>query len=322
MNNKTGKILKSVGGFFHVETLDGMLLCTARGVFRLKGITPVAGDDVIVEIIDNSPVITDVSERKNYIVRPPLANIDAAIIVISTVEPAPNRLILDKLIAIFESKGIEPIPLFTKIDKKEDDELYRIYEKSGFKVFSISNESGEGVDKLHKFLLGTQDAFSADSLPDRLSDTVCDSPRKKTCVLVGNTGVGKSSTLNSLFPELTLETAEISKKLGRGKHTTRQVELYRLDSMSSPVYIADTPGFSTVEAAKYGKLASSDVGMCFREFIPFLDKCRFSGCRHTKEDGCAVIMAKERGDITESRFESYVRIYEEARTEEKNYKKR
>jgi len=293
MINTTGRIIKSVGGFFHVEAPDGVLLCTARGLFRLKKITPVAGDNVTVEIIENSPVITDILERKNYIVRPPLANIDAAIIVISTVEPAPNRLILDKLIAIFESKEIEPVPLFTKIDKKEEEELREIYYKAGFTVFSVSNESGEGIEELRAFLKG------------------------KTCALVGNTGVGKSSTLNSLFPELALETAEISKKLGRGKHTTRQVELYGIGENS---YIADTPGFSTVEAAKYGELASEDVALCFREFIPFLGKCKFGGCRHTKEDGCAVIAAKERGDINESRFDSYVRIFEDAWAEERNYK--
>jgi len=293
MNSLTGKIIKSVGGFFHVESPDGVLLCAARGLFRLKKITPVAGDNVTVEIIENSPVITDVLERKNYIVRPPLANIDAAIIVISTVEPAPNRLILDKLIAIFESKEIEPVPLFTKIDKKEQEELKEIYAKAGFTVFSVSNESGEGIEELRNFL------------------------NNKTCALIGNTGVGKSSTLNSLFPELALETAEISKKLGRGKHTTRQVELYKIGENS---YIADTPGFSTVEAAKYGELASEDVALCFREFIPFLGKCKFGGCRHIKEDGCAVIAAKERGEITKSRFDSYVRIFEDAWVEERNYK--
>ncbi|MDR2532849.1 MAG: ribosome small subunit-dependent GTPase A [Oscillospiraceae bacterium] len=293
MNSLNGKILKSVGGFFHVETSDGVLLCTARGLFRLKNITPVAGDNVIVDISESTPVITDVLNRKNYIVRPPLANLDAVIIVISTVEPTPNRLILDKLIAIFESKEIEPVPIFTKIDRKDEDELREIYVKAGFTVFSISNNDNSGIEELRTFLSG------------------------KTYALIGNTGVGKSSTLNSLFPELALETAEISRKLGRGKHTTRQVELYGLGENG---YIADTPGFSTVEAAKYGKLPSSDIGLYFREFIPFLADCKFAGCRHTGEEGCAVIKAKERGEITESRFCSYLRIYSDARKEEQNYK--
>jgi ribosome biogenesis GTPase len=292
-NSITGKIIKSIGGFFHVETSDGLLLCTARGLFRLKEITPVAGDNVVVEISEGTPIITDVLPRKNHIVRPPLANIDAAVIVISTVEPAPNRLILDKLIAIFESKDIEPVPLFTKIDKSTEEELHEIYQKAGFAVLSVSNESGEGIEKLRAFL------------------------KEKTCALIGNTGVGKSSTLNSLFPELALETAEISKKLGRGKHTTRQVALYRIDNNS---YIADTPGFSTVEAAKYGELPSCDVALCFREFLPFVEKCKFAGCRHIKEEGCAVIAALEGGIITQSRFDSYVRIYEDAWKEERNYK--
>lgn len=303
-NNITGKILKSVGGFFHVERslgahaddpAGGILLCTAKGLFRHKNITPCAGDNVIVEIKDGTPIITDVLPRKNHIVRPPLANLDAAVIVISTVEPAPNRLILDKLIAIFESKEIESIPLFTKTDRKEDTELIGIYKKAGFKIFSISNANGDGIEELRDFLQNS--GFTA--------------------ALIGNTGVGKSSTLNSLFPEFALETAEISRKLGRGKHTTRQVELYGLGDCG---YIADTPGFSTVEAAKYGKLASEDVALYFREFIPFLDKCKFKGCRHTKEEGCAVIAALKNGVITDSRFDSYVRIYEDAREEERSYK--
>lgn len=286
----TGKILKSVGGFFHTETPDGVVLCTARGLFRLQNISPCAGDNV--KITDN--VITDILPRKNYIVRPPLSNLDAAFIVISTVEPAPNRLILDKLIAIFESKEIEPVPLFTKIDKKSEAELSGIYKKAGFTVFSADNSSGEVTKELRGFL------------------------KNKTCAFIGNTGVGKSSTLNTLFPELTLQTAEISKKLGRGKHTTRQVELYKINQ---DTYIADTPGFSTVEAAKYyGKLDSYEIALNFREFAPYIEKCKFSGCRHIKEDGCAVLAAKARGEITESRFESYVKIYEDAYAEERNYK--
>jgi ribosome biogenesis GTPase len=300
MNSINGKIIKSVGGFFHVEKPagrsgdppDGVLLCTARGVFRLKEITPVAGDNVVVDLGGSTPVITDVLERKNHIVRPPLANLDAAIIVVSTVEPKPNRLILDKLIAIFESKEIEPVLLFTKIDKREEAELREIYVKAGFSVFSIDNTSGAGAEELRAFLMN------------------------KTCALIGNTGVGKSSTLNNLFPDLSLETAEISKKLGRGKHTTRQVELFRIAEDS---YIADTPGFSTVEAAKYGELISDNVALYFREFVRFLPQCRFAGCRHLKEEGCAVIKALEAGEISESRFGNYVKIYEDAWAEERNY---
>ncbi|MCL2698260.1 MAG: ribosome small subunit-dependent GTPase A [Oscillospiraceae bacterium] len=295
MSNITGKILKSVGGFFHVESLDGVLLCTARGVFRHKDITPVAGDNVVVDtgdICENTPVITDVLERKNHIIRPPLANLDAAIIVVSTVEPKPNRLILDKLIAIFESKEIEPVLLFTKTDKKEEEELRRIYEKAGFTVFSVNNTENTGTEAVRDFV------------------------QNKTCALIGNTGVGKSSTLNNLFPGFKLETAEISKKLGRGKHTTRQVELFGIDENS---YIADTPGFSTVEAAKYGELISENVALYFREFVQFLDKCRFAGCSHTKEEGCAVINAKESGKINAGRFENYVRIYKDAWAEERSY---
>jgi ribosome biogenesis GTPase len=293
MNNINGKILKSVGGLFHVRSADEVLLCTARGVLRLKEITPVAGDNVIVDTSESMPVITDVLERKNHIIRPPLSNLDAAVIVASTVEPKPNKLILDKLIAIFESKEIEPVLLFTKIDKREEAELREIYAEAGFSVFSVDNSSNTGTVELREFL------------------------KNKTCALIGNTGVGKSSTLNNLFPGFTLETAEISKKLGRGKHTTRQVELFEIGVDS---YIADTPGFSTVEAAKYGELLSDNVALCFREFVEFLDKCKFAGCRHIKEDGCAVLAAVEAGRISRSRFGSYVRIYEDAWAEERNYK--
>jgi ribosome biogenesis GTPase len=285
-------MLKSVGGVFHVETPDGVLLCTARGVFRLREITPVAGDNVVVDMSESAPVITDVLERKNYVVRPPLANLDAAVIVVSTVEPKPNKLILDKLIAIFESKEIEPVLLFTKTDKKEEAELREIYVKAGFTVFSVSNTENTGIEEMRGFL------------------------KNKTCALIGNTGVGKSSTLNNLFPGFTLKTAEISKKLGRGKHTTRQVELFGIDENS---YIADTPGFSTVEAAKYGELISDNIALYFREFVPFVEKCKFAGCRHVKEEGCAVIKARKAGEISESRFDSYLRIYEDAWAEERNY---
>jgi len=305
MNKTTGKIIKSVGGFFHTETSDGLLLCNARGVFRLQNITPVAGDNVVIDTTDSSPVITEILERKNHIVRPPLANLDAAVIVVSTVEPVPNKLILDKLIAIFENKDIEPVLLFTKIDKQEEAELRDIYRKAGFVTFAVSNTDNTGFDELREFLPG------------------------KTSAFIGNTGVGKSSTLNSLFPGLQLETAEISRKLGRGKHTTRVVELHRIPenpgeagiaAAGSAGYIADTPGFSTVEAAKYGELASDDVGLCFREFVPFLGTCKFGGCTHVKEAGCAVIAAKDDGKITQSRFDSYVRIYEEAYKNERTYK--
>ncbi|MCL1823982.1 MAG: ribosome small subunit-dependent GTPase A [Oscillospiraceae bacterium] len=303
LKKTTGKIIKSVGGLFHVETNNGVIPCTAKGLFRLKEIAPCAGDNVVIETDNNcEPVITEVLPRKNHIIRPPLANIDAAVIVISTVEPSPNRLILDKLIAIFENKSIEPVLLFTKTDKKEEKDLIKIYQKAGFTVFSVSNESGEGLDSLRMYL---QNGFDFNL----------------TYALIGNTGVGKSSTLNSLFPELALETAEISKKLGRGKHTTRQAELFKCtNTKTTGGYIADTPGFSTVEAARYGKLDSAEAASCFREFIPYIDKCKFTGCRHVKEEGCAVISAKEEGIISGSRFESYIRIYENARAEERNYK--
>lgn len=298
MNSINGKILKSIGGFYHVETPDGVLICKARGLFRLKGVSPVAGDIAKVHFNggeDAEPIITEIQERSNIIIRPPLANIDLAVIVSSTTEPPPNAFVLDKLIIIFENMGIEPCLVFTKTDKKMKQSFFDIYENAGFRVFTVDNTTGEGTDKLRKFLTG------------------------KTSALIGNSGVGKSSLLNRLLPELQLDTAEISKKLGRGKHTTRQVELFKYKNELGTGYIADTPGFSTVEAWRYGDLPSGKVAGCFREFRPFIGKCRYAGCRHIKEDGCEIITALNENKLSKSRYDSYTRIFEEARIKENTY---
>lgn len=274
-------IRKALSGFYYVHTEDGRVLeCRAKGVFRKEGITPLVGDQVEVE----NGVVSRILPRKNQILRPPAANIDRAVLVVSSAKPQPNTLILDKLIAVCESKGIEPVLVFTKTDLADSGELQEVYRKAGFRVFT----SGLGQMD-HSELLS--------ELSGRLS------------VFIGNSGVGKSTLMNELIPELDLATAHISDKLGRGKHTTRHVELYELEGGG---LVADTPGFSTVEIEKYGHIHKDGLPECFREFREFLGKCQFQNCSHRKEKGCAVLEALKQGKISPSRHESYVALYEDA----------
>lgn len=284
-----GIITKAVGGIYYVDALDGYpggenIKCAARGIFRKDGISPSAGDHVTVEIEDNSePVISEIAERRNYLIRPPLANLDRIVFVNSTAQPAVNRYILDKLVAIADSKGIEPIIVFTKIDLETAGDLPDIYRSIGISVCTVDNLTGDGSEELRKLISG------------------------KTTAFIGNSGVGKSSLLNVLYPELSLETAHISKKLGRGRHTTRQVELFKKDG-----YVADTPGFSTVDTERYCRISRVDLAAAFREFREHLGKCEFSDCAHIKEKGCAVKAAVEAGEISGSRYESYLRMFDDA----------
>ena len=273
-------IRKALSGFYYVHTEDGRELeCRAKGVFRKEGITPLVGDQVEVE----NGVVSRILPRKNQILRPPAANIDRAVLVVSSAKPQPNTLILDKLIAVCESKGIEPVLVFTKTDLADSGELQEVYRKAGFRVFT----SGLGQMD-HSELLS--------ELSGRLS------------VFIGNSGVGKSSLLNQIDRRFCLETGEISRKLGRGRHTTRQVELFPLEGGG---YVADTPGFSAIQMERYDVVHKEQLPYCFREFEPFLDQCRFPSCSHTCEKGCAVLEAVREGKISRSRHESYVALYQE-----------
>lgn len=286
-----GKILKSVGGFYTAETPEGILVCTARGLFRLKNVSPMAGDNIeITKEENNEPVITEILQRKNFLVRPPLANLDTVLLIVSTCEPKPSALVTDKLIAILESKDIIPALVFTKKDKYICAEFAQVYEKLGLPVFFTDNTSGEGSEQIKQYICG------------------------KTSALIGNSGVGKTSLMNYIIPELGAETNIISKKLGRGKHTTRQVELYNL---GNGTYIADTPGFSTVEAKYYGVLEKEEIAHYFREFKEFENKCLFSDCAHLKEKGCAITQAVSDGVISQSRYASYEKMYDDAKQNEK-----
>lgn len=290
MKKQSGKIIRAVGGIYYTETADGILACRARGIFRNRSMSPAAGDNVTVVIEDNAePVIDEIAERKNLLIRPPLANLDMVMLVVSACEPKPNALIIDKLIAVFESKDIETALIFTKTDKQGCSELAGIYESAGYKCFFT--DINTDADEIRAYAAG------------------------KTSALIGNSGVGKSSLMNRIFPELDTQTAEISKKLGRGRHTTREVCMYPL----SGGYIADTPGFSTVDIERYGRIPKEELADCFREFAPFLGKCRFSDCAHLKESGCAVTEALKAGKIPQSRYESFARIYAETAEHEKKY---
>lgn len=282
-----GKIIKGIGGFYYVEAAEAVYECKARGNFRRQNISPLVGDNVEISVNENSENrIENILERKNALVRPPVANIDQLFIVSSSVEPSVNTLIIDKMIAIAEYKNIEPIIVFTKIDIDGSYKKYAdIYVKSGFKVLICDNKSGDGVDGVKALLKGKTSAFT------------------------GNTGVGKSSLLNAIDSRLALATGETSKKLGRGKHTTRHCELFRVGGG----YVADTPGFSSLDFERCETILKDDLFDCFREFRPYFGMCRFSTCAHINEKGCAVCEAVNNGKITESRHSSYVQMYNDVK---------
>lgn len=282
-----GKIIKGIGGFYYVESADVVYECKARGSFRKQGISPLIGDDVEFTVNENAEnTIDKILPRKNQLVRPPLANLDRLFIVASIVDPKLNTLIIDKLVAIAEYKNIEPVIIITKTDLDDSYSQYvDIYEKAGFKVVVCDNTNGSGADEVKELLNGKISAFA------------------------GNTGVGKSSLLNQICPELSLQTGETSKKLGRGKHTTRHCELFKLCGG----YIADTPGFSSIDFEKCEKIYKEDLPECFREFRDYLGICRFNSCAHINDKGCAVLEAVNNGKISLSRHESYISMYNDVK---------
>ncbi len=282
----TGLIVKAISGFYYVETAEMLYECKARGVFRKKGISPCVGDRVKISISnDGKGTVDEILPRKNSIIRPPLANLDRLFIVSSVAEPSPNMIIIDKITAVAVSKEIEPVIIFTKSDLGDCSKLLEIYRNSGITALSYSIKTGEGRENILSLLENKISAFT------------------------GNTGVGKSSMLNSLFPEFEIQTAEISKKLGRGRHTTRHSELYKINGG----YVADTPGFSTVDIERYEVVELDKIQYCFPEFDDYIYNCRFTGCSHTVEKGCAVLQAVRDGKIAKSRHESYQFMYNEVK---------
>ena len=283
---KQGRILKGIGGFYYVEAEQTIYECKARGVFRKRGTTPLAGDWVQICIDNNTGTIEEIFPRKNMLVRPPCANIDQMFLVTSVCDPSPNLLVLDKMIAVAEDQEMEPILVISKTDLQSPHELENIYRKVGIQVIEVSSVSGQGIAQI-KMLL-----------------------KDKISIFTGNSGVGKSSLLNCISPEFRQETGIISSKLGRGKHTTRQVELLKLPCGG---YVADTPGFSTMDMERYNIVKKEHLQYCFREMKPYITQCKFSSCSHTCEKGCAVLRAVEQGEITQSRHNSYTAMYEQVK---------
>jgi len=283
---QSGLIIKGIGGFYYVETASKVYECKARGVFRKDKITPFVGDLVKISInTDAENTIDEIEPRRNYLKRPPIANLDQLIIVASSCEPNPSTLIIDKLTAIACNRDIEPIIVLNKTDLQNVDELINIYKKAGFKTFAASGKTGEGIEELKEVLCGKTSAFT------------------------GNSGVGKSTLLNCIDDRLGLSTGEISEKLGRGRHTTRQSQLFKVQGG----YVADTPGFSSLEIERNEIIKKDDLQYCFPEFAQHIGTCKFTSCAHVNDKGCKIIEAVKNGEISQSRHNSYIAMYEEVK---------
>ena len=283
----TGMIMKGIGGFYYVEAADTVFECKARGNFRRQHITPLAGDHVEFQTDEvKGNVITAILPRKNELIRPAVANIDQLFIVASSADPQINPLMIDRLTAVCEIKQIEPVIVFTKIDLGDAYKSYqKVYADAGFRTVAVNTQNGSGAEQVAKLLKDRVSAFA------------------------GNTGVGKSSLLNAISPQLQLQTGETSKKLGRGRHTTRQCELLKVCGG----YVADTPGFASLDTGKACYIPKENLQYAFPEFAPYVHECRFTGCAHRAEKGCAVLEALKEGKISQSRYDSYAAMYDEVK---------
>ena len=286
MIEQTGLLMKSIGGFYYVRCGEKEYECKARGSFRKKGSSPVVGDRVRISVPDDGfCAIEEILTRKNKLRRPALCNVDALVIVCSTVDPLPNFAVIDKMTAAAVNSKMEPVIAVTKNDLQNGDAVAKIYRHAGLRVFQCAPGHEDGVLRLREFLRGKVTAF------------------------IGNSGVGKSTLLNALFPALSLKTGQISEKLGRGRHTTRVVELFELEGC----YVADTPGFSTVDLQRYEIIDKDELQYCFPEFEPYLGQCRFTSCAHICEKDCRVLRALRDGEIEKTRHQSYVAMYNEVK---------
>ena len=283
-----GIILKGLSGFYYVDGGDGRLIaCRGRGKFRHQKLPPLVGDRVVFTPLEgDSGILEEILPRKNQFRRPAVANIDQLVVIASGAVPVTDPFLIDRVVSIAEGRECEPIICINKCDLDAAEELYRTYLRAGFTTLRVSAETGEGIDRLAAVISGKVSAFT------------------------GNSGVGKSSILNALEPGFRLQVGEVSEKLGRGRHTTRHVELYRL---SSGAIVADTPGFSSFDTEEMELRPPEELQHTFREFAPYLDRCRFTGCAHIKEKGCAVLAAVKAGEISQSRHDSYVRLYQQAK---------
>lgn len=280
-----GRIEKALSGFYYVNTGGETLQCRARGKFRREGLSPLVGDWVQVRELGNGEGFVEAVEaRRNQFARPAAANIDQMVILASAAIPVTEPYLIDRIASIAALKGCQVLLCLNKCDLDSADELYDIYSRSAIPVLRVSAVTGQGLDALREAIHGKLSAFT------------------------GNSGVGKSSVLNALLPSLALPVGEVSKALGRGRHTTRHVELF---SLGEDTYIIDTPGFSSFDTAEMDLALKQHLPDTFPEFAPYVSDCRFTGCTHTKEKGCRVLQAVKDGLIPASRHRSYVRLYDE-----------
>lgn len=279
-----GTIIRALSGFYDVACgEDRVIRCRARGKFRLDGTSPLVGDRVRLDAVsEQTGVVAQLLPRKNFFIRPAIANLDLLVILCANVNPVTDPFLIDRVAAIAANGGCEVLVCINKADLDPGDRLYEIYSLSGCRVLRTSAATGQGLEELRRMISGKTSAFT------------------------GNSGVGKSSVLNALAPELQIPVGEVSEKLGRGRHTTRHVELYRLDDSS---FIADTPGFASFDVERMPGMYKERLQDCFPEFRPYLGQCRFQDCAHLQEPGCAVLEAVAQGKIHPSRHESYARLY-------------
>ena len=282
-----GRIIKALSGFYYVQSASGDVTeCRARGRFRKDGITPLVGDEVRYSREGKKGTVEEILPRKNSFIRPAVANLDLLVVFASCVIPVTEPFLIDRICAIAGNQNVPVVLCINKCDLDHGDALAEIYENAGFHVIRTSAETGEGVEELRSLLTGKLSAFT------------------------GNSGVGKSSILNRLDAQLHLQVGEVSEKLGRGRHTTRHVEVYRLPDGAC---VADTPGFSSFDTERMDLVLKENLQFAFSDFAPYVGKCQFRDCAHLAEPGCAIRDALECGEIQKSRYDSYVRLYERAR---------
>ncbi|MBQ9168833.1 MAG: ribosome small subunit-dependent GTPase A [Oscillospiraceae bacterium] len=280
-----GRILRSISGFYDVQTPAGLVTCRARGSLRRGAESPLTGDLVEISVERGKGMVERILPRKNAFVRPAVANVDGLVIFAANVNPITEPFLIDRVAAIAGDQDVQVYLCVNKCDLDPGEDLVRIYRHAGFQVIQSSAETGEGVEELRQLLKGKLTAFT------------------------GNSGVGKSSILNVLAPGLHLSTGEVSEKLGRGRHTTRHVELYRLDE---DTYVADTPGFSSFDTDQMDLILKENLQYAFPDFGDYIGKCQFHDCSHRKEPGCALTAALAAGEIEPTRYNSYLKLYEKA----------
>ncbi len=281
---KTGRIVRSLSGFYEVALTEGNVTCKARGILRRQDSVPLTGDMVEITQEGSRGMVERILPRKNAFLRPAVANVDALVIFAANTNPVTEPFLIDRVAAIALSKGVEVMICVNKRDIDPAEGLMGIYTRAGFRVYGTSAETGEGIGELHQAISGKVTAFT------------------------GNSGVGKSSVLNRLCPSLCLATGEVSEKLGRGRHTTRHVELYRLEDNT---FVADTPGFSSFDTDRMDCILKENLQDAFPDFGDFLGTCQFHDCTHRKEPGCTVRQAVELAKIEKTRYESYLRLYDQ-----------